>query len=93
MLLYLILVRPFRFPSTLFMTVLAESYLLILSVIFSQSPSLSQLRPSTISTLDIASIAVSFIAAVSYTGYSFFDAWQSLLAWKHARDNRLLNPF
>lgn len=93
MLLYLALVRPFRFTSTLLMTALPESYLLILAIIFSQYPQSPPLRSSTLSTLDIASIAVSLVTSVSFTAYTLYDAWSSLLEWKHARDNRLLNPY
>ena len=93
MLLYLLIVKPFRFPSTLFSVSLSEAYLLSLSIIFSQYPQSPPLRAQSLSVLDLSAMILSLLVSAIFTAYTVYDSWKSLLGWKHARDNRLLNPF
>jgi len=87
MLLYLLIVKPFRFPSTLVSVSLSEAYLLSLSIIFSQYPQSPPLRAQSLSVLDLSAMIVSLLVSAVFTAYTVYDSWKSLLGWKHARDN------
>ena len=93
MLLYLLIVKPFRFPSTLLFVSLSEAYLLSMTIIFSQYPQSPSLRGSSLSVLDLSAMILTLLVSAIFTTYTVYDSWKSLLGWKHARDNRLLNPF
>ena len=93
MLLYLLIVKPFRFPSTLLFVSLSEAYLLSMTIIFSQYPQSPSLRGSSLSVLDLSAMIVTLLVSAIFTTYTVYDSWKSLLGWKQARDNRLLNPF
>ena len=93
MLLYLLILKPFRFPSNLLFVSLSEAYLLTMTVIFSQYPSSPSLRASSLSVLDLSAIVVTLLCFAVFTTYTVYDSWKSLIGWKHARDNRLLNPY
>jgi hypothetical protein len=93
MLLYLLIVKPFRFPSTLLFVSFSEAYLLAMSIIFSQYPQSPALRASSLSVYDLSAMIVTMLVSVVFSTYTVYDSWKSLLEWKHARDNRLLNPF
>lgn len=93
MLLYLLIVKPFRFPSTLLFVSLSEAYLLSMTIIFSQYPQSPSLRGSSLSVLDLSAMIVTLLVSAIFTAYTLYDSWKSLLGWKHARDNRFLNPF
>jgi hypothetical protein len=93
MLLYLLIVKPFRFPSTLLFVSLSEAYMLSMTIIFSQYPQSPALRGSQLSILDYSAMIVTVLISIIFTTYTAYDSWKSLLGWKHARDHRLLNPY